>query len=222
MEPETLVNTIRPWFQGIGGIQLEVDRRMIFRAKPVALLFRQLAKNSTDTIHAEMKLLLEEARQRAHARDSTSKFCSTPVPHFAVRAAIPKIARQNMAKFQHNDRRENTHRRVFHFECSAEHVDQLQWLVEMAKEFLLVGLLWGKGAHLSNVPQDKEGCSLMHLAAMCELCNAQISHSKLWRPAGLASVLDVNVQFDIVPPGANQPTKVDARAIPLGWPMLTD
>ena len=111
---------------------------------------------------------------------------------------------------------------MLHFECSAEHVEQLQWLVEMAKEFLLVGKLWGKGAHLSNVPQDKEGRSLMHLAAMCELCDAQISHSKLWRPAGLVGVLDVNVRFDIVMPGASQAEKVGARAILLGWPMFAD
>ena len=222
MEPETLVNTIRPWFQDSGGIQLEVDRRLIFQAKPAALLFRQLAKNSTATIHAEMKLLLEEARQRAQVLDSSGEFCSTPVPHFGVRAAIPKIAGQDTTKFQNNDRRENAHRRVLQFECSAEHVEQLQWLVEMAKEFSLVGKLWGKGAHLSNVPQDKEGRSLMHLSAMCELCDAQISHSKLWRPAGLVGVLDVNVQFDIVMPGASRPTKVGARAILLGWPMFAD
>ena len=33
----------------------------------------------------------------------------------------------------------------------------------------------------------------MHLSAMCELCDAQISHSKLLRPARLAGVLNVNV-----------------------------
>ena len=193
MEPETLVNTIRPWFQDSGGIQLEVDRRVIFQAKPAALLFRQLTKNSMTTIHAKLKLLLEEARPRAQARDSTGEFCSTLVQHFGVRTVIPKIAGQDTTKFQNNDRRENAHRRVLHFECSAKHIDQLHWLAEMAKEFLLVGPLWGKGAHLSNVLQDKEGRSLMHLSAMCKLCDAQISHSKLWRPAGLAGVLDVNV-----------------------------
>ena len=62
----------------------------------------------------------------------------------------------------------------------------------------------------------------MHLTAMCELCDAQFSHSKLWRPAGLARVLDVNTQFDVVVPGANQPTKVGARAILLGWPKFAD
>ena len=64
----------------------------------------------------------------------------------------------------------------------------------------------------------------MHLAVMCKLCDcdAQISHSKLLRPASIAGVKDVNVQFDIVQPGVINPTKVGARAIILGWPMFAD
>ena len=140
MEPETLVNTIQPWFQDVCGIQLEVDRRVIFQAKSIALLFRQSAKNSTATIYVEMKLMLEAAHQHK-ARGPSRQFGSEPVPHFWVRASIPRIADQETSKSQNNDRRENQHWRGLHFECSAKHVEQMQWLVEMAKEFLLVSTL---------------------------------------------------------------------------------
>ena len=62
----------------------------------------------------------------------------------------------------------------------------------------------------------------MHLAAMCELSDKQVSHSKLWRSVGLACVLEVNTKFDDVLPGANQPINMGARTIFLGWPMFAD
>ena len=60
--------------------------------------------------------------------------------------------------------------------------------------------------------------------AKCEeyLTNKEELYGQLWQPAGLAGLLDVNMQFDVVPLGANQPTKVGARAILLGWPMFAD
>ena len=77
-----------------------------------------------------------------------------------------------------------------------------------------MGALLDKGAHLSNLTQDKEGRILMHPAAVYELCDKHVSHSKLWRPAGLADVLDVNTLLDVVLSGANQPTKVGAHRHP--------
>ena len=44
---------------------------------------------------------------------------------------------------------------------------------------MLVAVLWGKGAHLKNLAQDREERSLVYLSAMCKLSEAQIAHSKL-------------------------------------------
>ena len=57
----------------------------------------------------------------------------------------------------------------------------------------------------------------MHLTAMCWLCGTQISHSKLRRPADIASVKDVNVESDIVRPGTTISTKVGVCAIFPDW-----
>ena len=64
----------------------------------------------------------------------------------------------------------------------------------MAKEFSLVKVLWGPGAHLSNLAMDREERSLFYLSSMSELAESQIAHSKLWRPAGIVDIKNINVE----------------------------
>ena len=222
VEPEMLVNTVRQWFQEHGGVQLEVDKKVIFQSKQFAVVFRMSAKNSPATIVAEMRLLLEEARRLVYTQDGNYEFAVEEVPRFGVRPSIPKIQGQDTSKYQGNDRNENAHRRAMHYECSAEDVRQLQSLVQMAKEFLLVKVLWGPGAHLSNLAMDREERSLFYLSSMSELAESQIAQSKLWQPAGIVGIKDLNVEFDVIAQGKSTVTKVGARSIILGWPNYGD
>ena len=87
----------------------------------------------------------------------------------------------------------------------------------MAKDNNLVAVLWGKGAHLSNIAPDQSEASLLYQSSMCELCDEQIVHNKLWIPNGIAGIKDVNIDLEITLPGADGPTTIAARAVLLQW-----
>ena len=143
-------------------MQLQVDHKMIFQSVQFGLLFRQHAKNSPPTIVAEATMLFNEARKRMREQDPDFAHGETPIPSFGVRAAIPRIRGQDTSKYQSYDRRENAYRRTLHFECDAEERTHLQALVQVAKDFNLVEVLWGKGAHLSNIAQQQDDTSLLY------------------------------------------------------------
>ena len=162
--PEEILERVKAEYMKMGGEFLKVKNIESFKPKAFVRVFRTHNYNPTLTRTYELGKILLEARQAESAADKHYKWGSDPIASFQQRSQVPQIVGVSSKMFEHWPENLKANRKLPHFECDIDKVEQMQSLVEMGKKHRLFEKYWGKGVHVSCVHEYQKLTSAQNTA----------------------------------------------------------
>ena len=155
---------VKAEYMKMGGEFLRVKNIESFKPKAFMRVFRTHNYNSTSTRTYELEKILLEARQAESATDKHYKWSCDPISSFQQRSQVPQIVGISSKMFEHWLENLKANRKLPHFECDINKVEQMQSLVEMGKKHRIFEKYWGKGVHVSCVYEYQKLTSAQNTA----------------------------------------------------------
>ena len=132
-KPEDVVDRISCEWGRLNGKKMWLKAINSFKTETPVAIYHMLNSAHHFTIIAELKGILEEAKDRETEVDMFYAWADHEIPELGLRLNVPKIPGQDTSVFQGWPRRMQWNRKVIHVECDCKASAMIQDLVAAAK-----------------------------------------------------------------------------------------
>jgi hypothetical protein len=232
-DPQKVLDRIAGEWGKLGGKKLYIKEVASFATQTVVNIFHLRNDNTLETIMAEFRSILQEAKAIAETEDpeNAGHYSWMGVPDLGLRKLMPKITGQDTSLFQGWSGRQHEMRKTLTIEADEKHVEMLQYWVETAKNRKLFELKWGNKVRVATVLDNKtkrKGHHRTHtkvdMAAMASYSRKHINYHSSTRMDGIRGIfhLDKEVPFYSVTDPTKLMGKITLRRVLYKYIKMSD
>lgn len=167
-DPEKILERVAGEWGKAGGKKLYLKDILSFDTKTAVTIFHLRNDNNDDTIMAEFKLALEEAKDIAEKEDEEGSmaYILDDLPTLNIRKFIPKIQGQDTKPFANWSGKQHDNRKCILVECDGLDVEMIHYLVRTAKNRKIFQKYWGPKVYVATIVDNKgKKRGLLHKAS---------------------------------------------------------
>ena len=203
-DPEELLSRCSFEWKKIGGNRLQVKEIAAFATRSAATFYYVRSDANLGGMKHETTRLLLEAREKG--TEKVQGFYPRTLPDFALKTATPRIEGQDTQTFKGWPTRKQNWRKTVHIDVRAEDVAYIHELVNIAKDYGIVGKYFGSAAKAAIVVEKqgkgKKGENEMDmakydLAAIASFSKHHVNYQKNTLYDGVRGIVDLDRLFDI-------------------------
>ena len=203
--PPNLVRRVKPEFERMGGIRLELKELATHSPKDALVLWRMYNEVGEKAVLAELARMLEKARDWKEEEDmEVYEWAGKPVPPAAVRIGVPHIPNQDTSYVSAMPKSLKHQRLAIHIVVDRADVKQVQSLMQAAKDAGLVQRMWGPQVHPSNVIVskveaygDQKKTPHHEVANTAKFTKKQINYNHCITTTGLIGIIQLDEEVAI-------------------------
>ena len=197
-EPEEVIEGIAAEWSRCGGMKMYRKKLDSFKTVTPVCFFYLLNSANQATVAAEVKRILEEARDRAAWDDMVGsfEFTNAPVPDISLRVAVPQIKGQDTTIYKGWSNKQQWFRKVIHVECDKDNVEQIKYLTQLASDQGLFTKYWGKKAKAA-ILDDKGDEAKLNLNNLISIAKRHVNYEASMTYTGLVGVMNLDKEVEI-------------------------
>eukprot|EP00956_Cyclotella_meneghiniana_P018468 scaffold30756_cov39-Cyclotella_meneghiniana.AAC.6 len=203
-DPYKIMDRIAGEWGKVGGKKLYVKKIQSFTTVSVVNIFHIRTDNAFETILAEFKRALEEAKDYAENKnlEGSDIYILEDIPEMNMRTMTPKIQGQKTEQFQGWSGAQHRMRQVLTVEVDESAADMVKFFVEVAKAKRYFQKLWGykvKVTTLSNMGGgrgNQQSVQKVDMAAMASFGRKHTNYQNITRMDGIRGILDLDKEVN--------------------------
>eukprot|EP00956_Cyclotella_meneghiniana_P025889 scaffold54940_cov39-Cyclotella_meneghiniana.AAC.1 len=214
-DPYKIMDRVAGEWGKVGGKKLYVKKIQSFTTVSVVNIFHIRTDNNFETILAEFKRALEEAKDYAESKslEGSDIYILEDIPEMNMRTMTPKIQGQKTEQFQGWSGAQHRLRQVLTVEVDESVAEMVKFFVEIAKSKRYFQKLWGykvKVTALSNMGGgrgNQQSVQKVDMAAMASFSRKHTNYQNITRMDGIRGILDLDKEVPYY--SVSEPDKVE-------------
>jgi hypothetical protein len=196
-DPDDVIEGVAGEWSRSNGIKMYRKKLDSFKTQTPACFFYVLNAANPRTISAEVKAILEEARDNLEMDPNEDSFlyAGCTIPPLSTRVNVPQIKGQDTTIYKGWNNKQQWNRKVIHLEVDKEHVEMISYLCEAASTQGLWTKRWGKKAKCAVLADSDE--AKLNLKSLMSFAKKHVNYEASMTYSGLVGVMALDTEVAI-------------------------